>query len=556
MKWTGQTSVFLFLGILFTLPLMIPLLPKNIALGYDTTAHLTRIWALSRALHDGSFPPRWSSFLAFGYGSPVLMFNWSLPYYLGSLFLWCGASLFGAYQGIVAATIIASFVSMYIFLLCLAPPFWACIGALSFSWAPYRFNINYLRGAIGENTGLIFWPIILLAVLLVFKKEYRKGLLIGSAAFALSILSHHVLFLMIAPVFILLAAFRFFRTKNLTALRVSALTLFFGITLASYFWIPAYFEKGSIGFSSIQSLYQDNFLVWTTLVSHPLFASFEQDPYLLLWAIGWPQIGVLVFSFIFLVRMFIQKRLRSAPLLFFFLVVTLGALFLITSNSRIVWDRVPLLPMFVYPQRFLGLVIFAISVMATLVLSMWTNKKNRTIIFSVAFISIIFFNASSVMLIRVIAPLDIQKFNVPVFNTTDMTGEFMPNTIPKDFMWNAGRYEHTPLLSVLSGDATVRECTQKSSIISCVVETKTPASFRLRQFYFPGWVAYGDTGRIPLEMDPADGTIRFDVPANAKMITARFGNTPLRTFANWLTILSLGIYVVCIIVSVKKIRPK
>jgi len=554
MKWNRQTSIFLFLGILFNLPLMIPLLPKTIALGWDMGAHLTRTWALHQALIDGSFPPRWSSYLAFGYGSPVLMFNWSLPYYLGSLFIQCGAPLFSAYHGVVAVTIIASFLSMYIFLLYLAPPLWAFIGAIFFSWAPYRFNVNYLRSAIGENTAVIFWPIIFLSALFLFTKAYRRGFLMGSAAFALCLISHQVLFLMILPVFLLFILLRYVQTKNHTAALLSIGTILAGLLFTSYFWIPAFFEKNSIGFSSIQLLYQSNFLTWKTLVSHPLFAAFGQEPWLLMYAIGWPQISVLLFSVTLLVRMLKQKKSHSTTLIFFFLIVSLGALFLLTSNSHIFWDRISFLRMFVYPQRFLGLATFTISIVAALTLSGLANKKTYKAIFSVAFVTVIFFNAPSIMLNRKPQPVNLQQFNTPLLNTTDMTAEFMPNTIPKDFMWNIGRYEQVPLLSVLSGQATVKHCIQTSSTISCVIETKTPASFRLRQFYFPGWSVFGDNKELPLRMDQAVGTLVFDVPANTTTITARFGNTPLRTIANSLTFLSVIVYCVFLLLfsSIKK----
>ena len=52
---------------------------------HDGFTHIMRLAHFDEALRKGQFPVRWLQTSMAGYGSPVFIFNWSLPYYLASL---------------------------------------------------------------------------------------------------------------------------------------------------------------------------------------------------------------------------------------------------------------------------------------------------------------------------------------------------------------------------------------------------------------------------------------------------------------------------------------
>ena len=53
---------------------------------HDGVIHVMRFAHFYRAIWQGQFPLRWLSTWGLGYGSPVFNFNWSLPYYVGSIY--------------------------------------------------------------------------------------------------------------------------------------------------------------------------------------------------------------------------------------------------------------------------------------------------------------------------------------------------------------------------------------------------------------------------------------------------------------------------------------
>jgi len=77
--------------------------------------------------------------------------------------------------------------------------------------------------------------------------------------------------------------------------------------------------------------------------------------------------------------------------------------------------------------------------------------------------------------------------------------------------------------------------------VDATVVLETPAPFRARYlaFYYPGWRVTVDGEPAPVAPTDPDGLISFDVPAGRHTIRVRFGETPLRLFADALSLLSL-----------------
>ena len=76
----------------------------------------------------------------------------------------------------------------------------------------------------------------------------------------------------------------------------------------------------------------------------------------------------------------------------------------------------------------------------------------------------------------------------------------------------------------------------------------------LHRFYFPGWQARIDGQTAHVYPSGELGLVTVDVPAGDHAIELRFGDTPLRRLANGLSLLSMGIWLVLAIPTLRR-RP-
>lgn len=128
---------------------------------HDSNPHIARAIAYHTALTDGQYPPMWAKEVLGGIGSPVLMLNYQLPYLLGELWHWAGATYFDSYKLTLGITYVLSGILMYLALLRRYRVLPAVLGALLYSLAPYRMVDIYVRGALGEAMSFMFPPLLI-----------------------------------------------------------------------------------------------------------------------------------------------------------------------------------------------------------------------------------------------------------------------------------------------------------------------------------------------------------------------------------------------------------
>lgn len=522
------------------LPLLLPLLAPDTPHEFDMFFHLERISEFYRQLKEGHIFPGWSTRLAFGFGSPVLMFNWSLPYYIASIALSFGATLLESFKFVTAFTYIGSFTSMYVFLAALTNPPAALVGAAWYIWAPYRFDIVQLRGAIGETTAMVFWPGIFWTTLLMFRKQYARGFFIGTIIWALLLYSHPDLFIMILPLWFVIILAETLLTKNIRALMGSLQAFGMSLGLMAFYLIPSYLEYHYLGYKLHENIYTQNFVLWEQLLAQPKLMEFGLSWGSLFKSIGWPLIAVALVSTLLCIadfRRVVADRIRAYRLIF--LGMAGFAIFLLRPLSTVLWDHIPFLAFITYPQRFLGLMAFSVSVLAGL-LAAGTTKRHPWI--AIVMISgLILFDYPFVNLNSVRDSAE--SLSVRTLDTTDVWGEFMPKDMPKDFIINGRVYAQQPIVTVTPPNTISPQCSQTSVSITCRINSTRPVAVRFRQFYFPGWTAYADTDSIPINKH-TDGTILLSLPKPTQTVRIVFIQTRLRVFSKFLTIIFAGWYIV------------
>lgn len=528
-------------SIFILLPLLLPLLAPDTPHEFDMFFHMERIAAFYTELTQHHIPPLWSTYLAFGFGSPVLMFNWSLPYYIASIALFWGATLLESFKIVTAFTYIGSFISMFAFLSLLTSPLPALVGATWYAWAPYHFNLINLRGQIGEASALVFWPAVFWATRVIFQKRYSRGLFIGALLWALLLLSHQGLFLMILPLWLLTICLEYCLTKNARAVLVTVVSMLMGLGLVSFFWIPAFFERHNLGFDFYLNIFPQNFVSWQQLLAQPKIMEFGLQFGSIFYSIGWPLIGVLFISgslIIYDLRQILTSRIRSYRVIFFGMAAL--SILLLRPASTVFWEHVPLLTTIEFPQRFLGLMTFCICVLAGLLAQ--TRSKRRTWIISTFMIASIIFLDYPFITLNYVRDTK-EMLTIRQFDTTDVWGEFMPKDMPKDFIANGRAYAQQPIVTITPSGTIPPKCEQTSISMTCRINTTQPIAVRFRQFYFPGWTAYADTTAIPIKKN-TDGTILLSLPKPTQTVRIVFKKTPLRVFSEFLTVIFAGWYIV------------
>lgn len=160
-----KLKISLILLFLLLTPSLQPLLQWGFFPMHDDQ-QVVRLYQLDKALMDGHFPVRWVSDLGFGFGYPLFVFYPPLIYYLGWIYytFFFGIGYITAIKLVFATSFIAAAVSMFYWCRYHFGTWAGIVGALFYTYAPYRSVDAYVRGALAEAFSFVWLPLILLAM--------------------------------------------------------------------------------------------------------------------------------------------------------------------------------------------------------------------------------------------------------------------------------------------------------------------------------------------------------------------------------------------------------
>jgi hypothetical protein len=535
-----QIVILCAASIIILVPLLSPFFPPGMVDTYDGYLHQFRMAAFHASLKEGIIPPRWSTQLAYGWGSPVLNFNWSLPYWLAEPLLFLNWTTTEAQKAVVMLSVLFLFFSMFLFLYVWLGIWSAITGATLSVWALFYIYMLYTSGAVGIQVGLIFWPLLFLSVIMATRKQTVYAFLLGSISVALTMLSHQIMFLIIQPLFWSFTLFIHFTHKKQNVLRLMILSSIFGLGLSAYFWLPAIVEKEFINIASTESNYQTNFLEPLVLLLQPKLFELAGDFWwkrlygVKLYGVGWPLLFVSFLSLINVIPLLTKKALGKrrfiAGATSIFFIFFLIALFFITPASQRAWEVIPLLSSFIYPLRFQALALFSGSILAALFIHTVRHKA----VFSIAIICL------TIILNYHAIPQNLKRLNIPDEHyysgdsTSDVAGEFLPR-------WTATNpWTRYPAARIVQGTGTIQKPEKKSASVSFIAAGATEIDVVINQLYFPGWRVEANGKALPTTIT-SSGEIGVRLPVGTHVINAGFRNTPIRTVGNIVTTLT-GIF--------------
>lgn len=224
-------------------------LPEMIAdfyYGHDIWFHLLRIEGIVQELRYGNFPARIHSLCLGGYGYPLSIYYGDIFLYLPALFRLTGFSVINAYKiYIFVLNVATTWVSYVCFKKMFRERNVAIVGTLAYVTNPYRLADIYVRGAAGEYTAMLAFPILALALYQIYEAEdcddwklYRKNALLLALGMSILIGSHILSMEMVVFILALICIVLYKKTFRKNTLRVYVLAVVETMLLNAYFLIP------------------------------------------------------------------------------------------------------------------------------------------------------------------------------------------------------------------------------------------------------------------------------------------------------------------------------
>jgi hypothetical protein len=552
-KYYGFILVFIF-GLI---PLL-PLFHTGLPITHDGQDHVARIANFYLSLSEGNTVPRWAGNLNWGFGHPILMFLYPFPSYFASAIHYAGFSLVDSVKIVFGLSFILSGFAMYLWIRNVLGEQAGIISGVLYMLAPYRFVDLYVRGAIGEHVAFIFAPLVFYFLHKISRVQ-GKGFVLSNAGLSVSVLflllSHNALALMFLPFAGLYALLLIYKSQNKKLLAINySLFTFFGFGLSAFFLIPAFFE----GKYTLRNIVTGGGEYKSSFVSMKDFFipswSFGGSQ-ILSKQIGFVQIFAIILSFFAFKKISRAsfsasskvKKDKKSGLYILSGIVLIESMFLMTSSSSFIWERITLIQKFQFPWRLLSLVVFAAAILSSFSIFFFKNKKHASVYaYLLCFAALVLYfpyyqtngylNKS-------------ESFYTGIYKSTTDTGESSP-------VWSVRfmEKEATKSAEFITGSGTIEGVSRTSTSRIYRIISNTPnARIKENTLYFPNWEVTVNRKKADIVFQDPDnrGLITYHVPKRENIVEIKFEDTKLRILSNTTSILSMLALLVLFFILVK-----
>ncbi len=495
------------------LPAVFPLLREGFFVTDDAEWMIIRFSAFHEAFRDGQFPVRFLGRLNHGFGYPAPTFLYPGFMYIAEIFHLLGVEFLESIKMVILFSIVLSGIFTFFWLrkfFTLLPSF---IGAIVYVYSPYHLYDVYVRGSVGEVLAIAVLPFILWQI-------ERKSVFWTALSIGLLILSHNILAAMFVPLIVAYMILDWYVLKK-TQTHFFIQTVFFGLGISSFFWIPALTELRHTVFLDT------NISDWSRY-----FADIN--------LIGTKTLAVLLFALISMVskKISIKKHRLSV---FFFIVGTL-VVFMSSVLSMFIWKFFPV-QFIQFPYRFLSIALISTAFLMAVNITVLTGVRKKFFIGLVVVILAIPFFAR----MRAIEFIDKGNGFYATNNaTTTIHDEYMPvwvKEIPMTGVYNK--------VEIINGDGGVKDLIVTNDMIKFTTDIKSTAVARVNTIYWPGWKV--SINQVPADLDYSNkkGVMDIKVPRGLSVVELTFDETLMRMFANTVSMTSM-IFLILIALINKK----
>ncbi len=495
---------------LFFLLLLISILPIISVFRFgdyesgDFNIHIYRIMSFYDSLSEGNIMPSWAGELNATYGNPLFIFNYSLPYYIISLFHFIGLSFIASTKIYLGLTLFLSGIFMYAWIKELSGNKLAAFtSAIFYIFSPYHLIDVHFRGTLGESTIFLLLPLLFLSITQYFKNKRLIYLALISLFIDLQFLSHPLLASVFLGIEILYVIFLSLNSKELRSFIAINIALLIGIIASSPAWIS--FIIYSPYTFKIPPL-ADN-IVTINFFQHLFFSPwrfgllFQGPNGELAHLIGYTQLFVSVTSILILLFKKFPKKIQVHYV--FWITLCLITLLFMSPLSNFIWHYVNnISPMLVVFGRLSLAISFLTSIIAGYFVLILLNLKIKKIFVYLLVTITIGYTILNWGHRRVIPEINDDLLMKNIWKSSATEGpSYFANTkwADKSGLWFDKRPQKP--LDVLEGKGLVKQINRTSTKHMYKVVAETPIVIRENTLYFPGWEMKSNGKKIHIYPD-------------------------------------------------------
>lgn len=555
MRYFKDNKGIIFVFLISLLPLL-NLLTPGLPVAHDTFEHVARIASFNISLSEGVLIPRWGGNLNWGYGHPILMFLYPIPSYAASLFHIIGFSYVDSLKLLFATTYILSGLFFYTWIKNFLGEKAAIVGSILYLFAPYRFVDLYVRGAIGEHVAFMFMPLILISIHYLFKSKLNniKSIFFHSVFISITsaglILSHNAISLIFFPFILFYVLYLFYETKSKSKLFFSFFSIIYGFLLSAFFWIPAFIEgKYTLRDIVTSNVYSERFVNLKDFI-YSNWGYGGTGEFTL--QIGIIHISLVIISVLFFIKFF-KKNDKEKFLFLGTLVFLIFSLFLMTSYSNLLWERITILQKLQFPWRFLSMVVFSTSLIGAFYVCKVSQKFQKYLVVVIIMIAIIptinYWQAKDYIIYE-------DNFFEKNFPSTTDTGESSP-------IWSIRFMENFPksTIEIIEGEGEIKEILRSSTKREYIINNSERIRVKENTLYFPGWKIMDNdllVSNVEFQDPKNRGIMTFYLDPGIHNVVVKFEDTKIRSYSNLISISSLILVILfpLIFILFNKLRIK
>ncbi len=217
-------------------------------------------------------------------------------------------------------------------------------------YAPYHLVDAFVRGAYSELTAFVWFPLILLFMLLWMDTGQHRWIAAGGGSVAALVVTHNIMPMIFLPALPIIGLFILFNRgqaqSNRKVIVGWIIMAVMGALLSSYFWVPVVFDRGLIHTEHfLRTSYRGDFVgigpLLTTATQHSLTLE-----------IGVPLLLAVAAS---LAGIILSNRLgNNRRILLVSGGLTACYIFLTNFRSDVIWSHLRVLQFVQFPWRFSG----------------------------------------------------------------------------------------------------------------------------------------------------------------------------------------------------------
>lgn len=529
---------------------------------------ILRLQQLDTCLKSGQIPCRWIPDAGFGYGYPMFNYYPPLPFYIAEGFHLIGINFFWS----VKIVFLLSFLLPSFFIYLLAKTFFgrtpAFVAAIFYLYAPYHSVDVYVRGALNESWGMVWFPLTFYAAYqaITTKKTLRYTAMLAFA-FAGLVTSHNVMTLIFSPLLGLWSLYWIAVNKSPKKITPLGLAAVWGVALSAFFFLPVTLEKDLVHVESMTVGYF-NYMAHFVDINQMFFSRFwgyggsiwgpDDDMAFPLGHFHWI-IAALVGA-IMLFKLFKNRRKLSALRLELSLLILLFVTFIyiLLMHPRAIWfwDHLPLLYYAQFPWRLLAIPTFIFSFLAgyfiyTIQELKFPKIATKFIIPAVLIPSIILWNLP---FFKIEKPVDItleEKLSGALWElqTTGGIFDYLPRAASRPPGSSAFYFPE-----YITGVGGITDYQKNPSSLSFTAQVVSPsATLRLPVFSYPDWRVKVDGKKIDHTYDADLGRIEFNLTQGTHTITAKYHDTLTRTLSNLLSLITVVFSAILLLKNKRKL---